>query len=490
MSERMSSESFYDGDLVFDISKIDSSSSSASEKVDPLCSLDSRIEKSIVYSSSESECESSKTKCDTIKSLWSDVDDISYQSCKSQKILPSDVGPFVESNGVVCYNYKRGVNNSTPLVIGSSKLSGVDGKKGYQASHLVFDPKRATLACGYDVDNKWAHLPNFSLIAGLGNKSELDGSLISGAHNEINLGCLKGIKNDNGKIIPPSCSILGGDNNTIINSSLDVGPSAVIACSGVSCEDCHQTVFLGLKSTEHLKGYNESVFVRDIYALGNASVGPLRVDGDNKEGVLDVNGSAWIEQNLNVGENINGESATFNKVVSSNATFRNLSVSNLNHNSEYVSGNSGAQDNVVQFTVLPGDGLDVIYSNPNSGNIYVNLGSYSNNNFENNRIITIKDVTLEFTTGSSYNVYIWVPPNTRIENYNSGSLTSSPGGAYILNSNGGSVTLRYFVSGLPGSLPTWVIESQFIGNPRAVSSNGFKFLPATETIRTRIIRQN
>jgi hypothetical protein len=117
--------------------------------------------------------------------------------------------------------------------------------------------------------------------------------------------------------------------------------------------------------------------------------------------------------------------------------------------------------------ILPRDNTKVIYLNPISGPITVELGTEQNQRFEPNTVIVFKDITPEYSVNNrSSNVTIKVPmTGSRIEYYNStGNIVAASNAGYLLNSAGGSVTLRYVDVGMV--LPTWVIENQLYGNDR------------------------
>ena len=134
----------------------------------------------------------------------------------------------------------------------------------------------------------------------------------------------------------------------------------------------------------------------------------------------------------------------------------------------YITGNSSP---VATYNLLPGDGYRIVYADSTASVVNIILGTIDNNNFERNRRITFKDVSLELGTGSMHNVNIIVPNcGTRIEYYHNGVLTVSPNAGYSINTNGGAVTLRYFVSPIPNIANTWVIESQLLGQPRILPS--------------------
>lgn len=173
-----------------------------------------------------------------------------------------------------------------------------------------------------------------------------------------------------------------------------------------------------------------------------------------------------------------------------------LHANHVDQDSAYVEGSAGLDGHITKWKLERGDGVDVIYVNPIHGQVHIQLGSSTDPYFERNRTITIKDVTPEFAIGASHNIYISVPPTkleypTRIEHYanctNGTCVIASNDGAYALNSGGGAVTFRYMNSPIPGSLPTWVIQNQFIGNPRLLTSTGITFVPASCTNRQRVI---
>lgn len=540
MSSEQASNSIYGIDSVGEFSESPIIETLITKESDALYSSGSSIELSGIQSEAEASNSVEEinqdqiAKTDSIKSLWStpegshphkyddyeyefkDEDDLhncncNHGDCKREHILPSNVSPFVDDGHVVRYNVERGVDYHTPFIIGSRKLVGKDNECGYHPSHLVFDPKSGTLAVGYDVSNGWAKLPNFSLITGLGNSAELDASFISGSHNKIKLEMrlrsptdVTASKKDEYCLLPPSCAIIGGTHNSITNTSHGHYSAAIIASSGIEVEDCEETVILGMKllhGQEPFKGHKESTFARNLYGLGKVHAGPLSSDSDDE--VLYVNGDAFINGNLGVTGNINAHSASFNTINANNITQTN----------QYFEGISGSTG--VDFSLSEGDGINVIYANPVGGDIRIELGPTAGYTFESNRSITIKDVTLEFAQGSSYNVYICVPTGVRIEHYGTGifnstmdpaltqsldlkaggtggmyGLTASENGTYVLNTSGGSVTFQYVSPLIVGALPTWVIQSQLVGNPRLLQSTGITFIAATNNARARLLRRN
>ena len=126
---------------------------------------------------------------------------------------------------------------------------------------------------------------------------------------------------------------------------------------------------------------------------------------------------------------------------------------------------------LVTYNLLPGDGTRIVYADSTTGVISIMLGTINNYYFERNRQITFKDISLQLGIGSTHDVNIVVPNcGTRIEYYHNGVLTVAPNAGYSINTNGGAVTLRYFISPIPNVtgtyLGTWIVESQFLGQPR------------------------
>ncbi|CAH6419995.1 Hypothetical protein HVR_LOCUS1051 [uncultured virus] len=545
MSLEQSSNSVYGNDSIPEISEPPHLASAPDKDHTELYSSGSSID----LSSGQSEAEANKSsnesdrshlaKTESIKSLWSTSDaswgnfsahdekshkdekhDEGHNSenckiCHDPKIIPNDVSPFAYDGRSVRYNVERGVEYRTPLILGSRKAVGNKGECGYHASHFIFDPASGTLAAGYDVDNGWVKLPNFSLITGIGNSANLDASFISGSHNKIKLENLSKLdaNTDEYCLIPPSCAIVGGSHNTIANNSACQYSSTIVASHGITVQDSEATVVLGMKSNPGqgpFIGYNEATITRNLYSLGRSHVGPLLTSTLPVGTVFSTNGDVYIGGNLSVTGHINSESATFETVVAGTASFQNISSSNIVQNSIYVEGISGGTGQTgqtgitgitgpfVDITVTRGDGVNIVYANPAPGPIRIQLGTTASSTFESNRQLIIKDVSLEFGPGSSHNVYVWVPAGIRIEYYTNSvtgstgptyGMTASEGGIYILNTSGGSVTFRYVAPLIPGALPTWIIENQLVGNSRLLVSTGFRFIPANEGNRSLLLRR-
>jgi len=160
----------------------------------------------------------------------------------------------------------------------------------------------------------------------------------------------------------------------------------------------------------------------------------------------------------------------------------------------YLEGTGGVTG--ITYVLHPSDSYDIIYANPINGTINIYLGQGLDNIFKRNKSLTFKDVTLEFGSASSHNVNILVddPSGTtgmtpvKIEYYN-GGYTAGTNAGYALNSSGGSVTFVFTKFDIPGSIPTWTIKDQFIGNPRLLSSTGLTFQCASENLKAKLINR-
>lgn len=255
-----------------------------------------------------------------------------------------------------------------------------------------------------------------TLTSGSGNLTELHNSLNVGSNNKIKLEVMKNNNNNNN-----NCNNNNHKNNAIIASVdselINSTNSAIIGCSGVELKGCSETVALAIKATsedQFPENLNETLLVRNIHVAGS------------------------------------------------------LSASHIRQNSLYVSGNSQRD---TYYQIKKGDGVDIIYANPIDGPIYIQLGVPKDMAFEANKVITIKDVTLEFADTSVNHVSVFVPPTdsieqTRIEYYDGQLLKVSSGrsAGYVINTHGGSVTYRYMTPFMPGQSPTWIIQNQFLGN--------------------------
>ena len=267
-----------------------------------------------------------------------------------------------------------------------------------------------------------------------------------------------------------------------------------IRTSNIEAKRCDHTVILGIKGRkgEKYNNFTESTITRNLYSTGRLHVGPIHKKICSKQTVVDINGDVLVRGDINVKHNLNAESATFNTIVASNGSIQNITANNVIESDIYVEGVSSELNEKI---ISRGDGINLVYTYPKNGEIIILLGSDDNAIFETNRKLVIKDVTPEFSTGSSFNVKIKVPRGIRIENYGqygqggSHGLTVTENGEYLLNSSGGCVSLRFSPSFIIGQLPTWVIESQLIGNPRILPATGLTFDHLSITDRSKLIRK-
>ena len=122
---------------------------------------------------------------------------------------------------------------------------------------------------------------------------------------------------------------------------------------------------------------------------------------------------------------------------------------------------------------------------PANGDVTIILPS----DIKPNKQFIIKDVSLEFGKVSSFDIHIKVASTVKIEQYSHGSIVAKLGGKYTIKTSGGSVSFRYFYPSIPGCTPTWVIENQFIGNPRTYPDQGFTMTHTGEIIRQNIFKR-
>lgn len=504
------SNSEYGADSVFDLSELSGLSASEAKEAPGLYSSGSLTELSgiqseAVASKSESSLEQSQlNKDDSIKPLWSASDASHGNGRNKHRLLPSEASPFVYDAGLIRYNTERGVDYRTPLLCGSRKLVGARCESGYHPSHLVFDPARGTLAAGYDVNNGWAKLPNFSIIGGIGNSSELDGSFVSGSYNSIKLELLNGTDRDQNEgpycLIPPSCSIIGGANNNITNNSPCQSTSSIIASHDIHVKNCENVAVVGMRSVTgdvELEGFSETTFTRNLYALSRMYAGPHTSDIVPTGTVLVANGDTLIKNNIHVNGNVDSKTITAESALLQRAVVSDLVVtgsSTITPTDIYIQGTGGSTG--INVVINPDDNYGIVYANPINGTINIYLGTGTNNIFSRNRTIIFKDVTLEYGQASSHNVNILVPSTNgvpgmtpvRIEFYN-GGYTAGTNAGYSLNSSGGSVTFVFTQINSSGFTPTWTIQNQFIGNPRIMGNTGITFIAASDNTKSRLIKR-
>lgn len=223
-----------------------------------------------------------------------------------------------------------------------------------------------------------------------------------------------------------------------------------------------------------------------VIGLDRVHAGPLSDDPVPEDTVLVANGDAQVTDNLTT------QTVTTTNLFAENATLGNLVVSGgtfLPQSSLYFAGENGSTG--ADYVIRPEDNVDVVYVNPINGTVNVYLGTGSNNIFPDNKVITFKDVTLEFGQASSYNVNIIVRNEedhvpVRIEHYFHG-LRVRNNSRYVLDTSGGAVTFRFAHIALFGAAPTWVIQSQFAGNSRLLGRSGVEFKGADDNMKGKII---
>jgi hypothetical protein len=342
------------------------------------------------------------------------------------------------------------------------------------ATRLHFDPESGTLAAGREEKGSWDNLGNFSIVGGIGNGADADGSLVTGAHNRIELalssdlhrGPVKhGSSSDSSSVVPPSSAIVGGFDN-ILKTQCGA-PVAAIGSSGVNLSRSDHVVVAALQARSDdppMSRLKETLLTRNLKVLGQAGVdGSVKIKGD---------------------------------LQARSGTFDHLNVKTMSGGVAHSSAIVDASD----ITVTPESGLNVIYANPIRGPVTIRLGAPDAYIFSDSQSLFIKDVTPEFGPSTSHNIYITVPPtNVKIEYYGAYTIPGVPGtyrgivaetgGTYVLNTAGGSVTFRYMPAGPRLTLPTWVIEHQLIGNQRISPPSAGEFIPATDTTRSKILRR-
>lgn len=117
---------------------------------------------------------------------------------------------------------------------------------------------------------------------------------------------------------------------------------------------------------------------------------------------------------------------------------------------------------------------NTIYVNPRLGPIYIVLGGHNNSHqFRDNTSVTIKDISLAYQNGCSFNVFITVPTHTNmncqtgIEIYDRDcALKVARPGTYVLNTSDGCVRFNYVKQ-----VNAWMIITQLIGNHRVIPNS-------------------
>lgn len=147
---------------------------------------------------------------------------------------------------------------------------------------------------------------------------------------------------------------------------------------------------------------------------------------------------------------------------------------------QFFAGTSGNTGAYTEVTILPSPHhmQELIYVNPTSGTVNIKLGDRCQPYFAPGTVITIKDVSLQFGSGSNFNINI-IPPGEMVmmEYYHNGILGAGKEFGYAINSDGGSVTFRYNAPFHRDMYPCWTIDNQFIGNIRGNNNAVFLKVP-------------
>jgi hypothetical protein len=359
--------------------------------------------------------------------------------------------PFILKNNIIRYNIEQGVRLNTNVLFGSKTTSGDTGKSGFRATHLLYNATIGSLAFGRNINNQWNKMGRFSLVTGHNNMTTNEASFISGMNNKIINTNFNQYQNDNENTDNlSSCAILG-DNNSITDSK----SCAILASSNTNINNGTNTVVLGMNKTSQDTiplNLMEATITRNLFSIGKLFAGPI-IYPFTTEDVLIVNGSATINNNLNVKNDITGN----NLNVKNNITSNNLNVNNITINSKFLNATTGN----LNETILPTDNTNIIYGNPSNGNINIYLGNTGTYEFQDSRSITIKDVSIVYNNKNIFNIYIWAASPISIETYDNNGLIFNPNRGYIINTAGGAVTFTYFQNN-----KCWVITNQFIGNRR------------------------
>lgn len=189
-----------------------------------------------------------------------------------------------------------------------------------------------------------------------------------------------------------------------------------------------------------------------IGKFDSVNIGAVKSDS---AAVLSVCGDVLIDNNLQINKHVDCASLTTDNLIAVNGVVQNLTVHNLSihNNIKYLEG-------PIDYYVSD-KSLKTIYANPRWGNINIFLPE----TFGSSALL-IKDISLLLNNCSKYNIYITCT-STNIEHYSNGRLEINTGGTYILNTCGGNVKYSFF-QGTELIPSCWLIESQFIGNRRAI----------------------
>ena len=380
---------------------------------------------------------------------------------------PPSAEPFIYEGNVVRYNSKRGVPYDAPLLVGSRKKVGDKHDRAYRPTHFIFQAKNGAVAAGTDEHNQWKHLGDNTATFGHGNRNEDANSVVSGHRNSVTSKSRHSGNN----------TILASSNSKITNSK----NSAIVASDGVEIRSGQRVAVIGLDRKlvqSALCNMSNALLTSKLFALEKVNIGPIP-EGVLDNAVLSVYGDSVLHGNVKAGT-----------ITARNLVVESAEITDLRSGSLYIASSGGETGTTV--IIRPEDQYDIIYVNTIGGLLRLQLGENAADIFRENQRITIKDVNPEFGNEPSYNADIIVPDgDVRIEFYNAdGFLTAGVNAGYALDTGGGAVTFRYSNFGIPGSFPTWVIESQFMGNPRGDLGPVDPIEPASNSVRNQVLNRH
>jgi len=381
---------------------------------------------------------------------------------ESQSVQNNKSNPFILKDNIIKYNMDCGVKLKTNVLFGSKTTEGCNNKNGYRSVHLIYNATIGSLAFGYNINNQWRTMGSYSLITGYGNMTTNNSSFISGMNNKIINTNFNSLQDTDINTLS-NCSIMGNN-----NSITDCNSCSIIASSNSTIQNSNNTVILGMKQTDDdktLLNLKETTITRTLYALLKLYVGPF-LDILSSQ-ALNVNGDAGIIGDLSVTGNVEAKTIKSEEIKTDILDAKHITIYNI-----YVETKTTSQN----LNILPEDNTNIIYGNPINGDINIFFGDTDYYDFQENRSITIKDVSIATNyNNNTYNIYIRTQNPMIIETYYNNQLTALPNRGYIINSSGGSVTFTFFKE-----RQCWVITNQFIGNTR---------LTTTTTIGTTFYRR-
>jgi hypothetical protein len=373
-------------------------------------------------------------------------------SPESESVQDNTNSPFILKDNIIKYNLDCGVKLKTNVLFGSKSMEGVNNKNGYRSVHLIYNATIGSLAFGYNSNNHWKNMANYSLITGYGNMTTNNASLISGMNNKIINTNFNSIQDIDISTLS-NCSIMG-NNNTIT----DCNSCSIIASSNSTISNSSNTIILGINQTDvdkALINLKEATITKNLYALNKLNIGAISTTVSSQS--LNVNGDAGINGDLIVSGSILAKTIKAEEINACILDAEHISVYDT-----YVEAKTTSQI----FNLLPEDKTNIIYCNPINGDVNINFGDEDYYDFQVNRSITIKDVSIATNYyNNAYNIYIRAQTPMVIETYNNNQLTALPNRGYIINTAGGSVTFTFFKD-----TQCWVITTQFIGNTRLTTT--------------------